>query len=111
MGCPLPLEQHSRRRIRPVNFSVTVLARAVNRLDRRRIAGGSVSDAASVTLGAEPGTLDLQHVLVAGAVRIMTVQAVVADRLMLPEEGAALVGMALVASLVDRGFAQQLVGR
>ena len=55
--------------------------------------------------------LHFQHVLIDRAVRIMAIQTVVTHWLVLPQQWAALLGMALVASLVDRSLFQQFVCR
>src|SRR5450631_1526137 len=60
-----------------------------------------------MTLRAQSWPRNLQHELVDRAVRLMTVQAVGANRRMLEQERSALLGMALVASVIDRGGPQQ----
>src|SRR5262249_43938280 len=55
-----------------------------------------------VALLAEPGLRDPQHLLVVGAVRIVTVRAALLDRRMRPEERSALLRVAGVARVVER---------
>ena len=62
-----------------------------------------------VALLAEERLLDLQHLLVDGAVGVVTVEAVLTDGSVLPEERPALLGVARVAVLVDRGLQDHLV--
>jgi hypothetical protein len=54
-----------------------------------------------VTLLAEPRLVDPKHVSLAGAVWVVTREAILGDRRMLPEEGPTLVGMAGETVLVD----------
>ena len=62
-----------------------------------------------MALLAQQRRLDLQHLLVVRAVGVVAVQAVLAHRRVLPQERAALLGVAGVAVLVDRGLQQHLV--
>ena len=64
----------------------------------------------AVALAADLGLLRLQHRLVGGAMCVVTIQAILAHRRVLPQERTALLGMALVAIVVDRGFADHRLG-
>lgn len=64
----------------------------------------------AVALGAQPWPRDLKKEFVHRAVRIMAVQAILSHRGMLEQEWSPLFGVALVASVIDRIFAQQRFG-
>ena len=64
-----------------------------------------------VALVAKPRRRHFQHALVDRAMRIVTVRAVLAHRRVLEQERSALLGMALVAIVVDRVRPQQLIGK
>ena len=63
-----------------------------------------------VALLAQERLSNFQHRRNVRSVRIVTVGTVILRRSMLPEEGAALLGVALVAGLVDRGLLQRGTG-
>ena len=91
-----------------MDLGVTVVTGTPHDLVGVRTAGQSMTK--SVALRAKPGPRNLQHELVDRAVRVMTVQAVLANRRMFEQERPALLGMALVASLIDRcGPEQRLI--
>ena len=60
----------------------------------------------AVALLAQERLPDLQHAGLVGAVRVMAIGAVFRYRLMFPQERTALVGVALIAGLIDRMFLQ-----
>ena len=64
----------------------------------------AVAVAEAVALEAQPRAHHLQRVLVHGAVRIVTVVAVLAHRLVFEQERSALLGVAGVANVVDRNL-------
>ena len=71
---------------------------------------GLVSGIRVAVLAQEGRSLD-QQIRLVRAVRRMAVQAAFADRKVLPQQRAALLRVAVVASLVDRNFLQQLRSR
>lgn len=106
----LPMQEGSGRAVAPVNLLVAVVAAPARRVDHRattaargltvRITGLPVARA--VALQAKPWARHLERGLVDRAVRIMAVHAVFAHGEMLEQERSALLGMALVASVIDR---------
>src|ERR1700694_4304315 len=87
---------------------VAVLAFTVDRIERLRISRISrVSGQVRMALLAQAGTRDLQQEVVDRAVRIVAVQAVLANGRMLPQERPALLRVTLVAIVVDGGFLEQ----
>src|SRR3974390_289174 len=92
-----------------MNCRVAVLARAAHREDRTDTCGGPMAKA--VALEAQSRALDLQRIFNHSAMRIVTVVAVLPDRLMLEQEWSTLLGMAGVANVVDRILSQQRFGR
>lgn len=94
--------------VRTVNLRVAINAAAVDRKNRHRVARiGRMSSCRVMTALAQPRPRDLQQIVVDGAVRIMTVQAVFDHRRMLPEERTALFRMALEAYVINSRFLQQ----
>src|ERR1700680_2889124 len=87
---------------------MAILARPSHRILRE--GPGALSMAKTVTIEAQPRTREFQRVFVDGAVSVVAYEAVLAHRLVLEQERAALLGGALVASIVDRIFLQQRLG-
>src|SRR6266536_3149976 len=65
----------------------------------------------SVALGAQSRSRDFQESFVHRAVRFVAVQAILTHGGMLEQEWSPLFGMALIASVIDRIFAQQRFGK
>src|ERR1700686_4002653 len=92
-----------------MNLGVTVVTGTSHDLVAAEAGGRRVTK--PVAFRAQPWPRNLQHELVDRAVRVMTVQAVLANRCMFEQEGSALLGMALVASVIDRCGPQQSLVR
>src|ERR1700722_2672120 len=107
---PLSLQQSAGRIVAAVNHGVTVLAGPREHLHLADAAGEAVAEAAAVALVAQARPRHFQHRLVDRAVRVVAVEAVLAHRRVLEQERTALLGVALVAGVVDRGLAQQALG-
>ena len=108
----LPEEPVARRVDRPVDRRVAVQAALVEGVPRLGGVGRAGVARGLVALLAQQRRLHLQHLLVDRAVGVVAVEAVLAHRRVLPQERAALLGVAGVAVLVDRGLQQHpLVGR
>ena len=83
-----------------MNLSVTVVTGTSHDLVTVRPGGQSMSKA--VALRAEAWARNLQHELVDRTVGVVTIQAVLANQGMLEQERPALLGVTLVASVIDR---------
>ena len=88
--------------------SVAVLTSPPHALDSRRPAVKPVTKA--VAFGAQPRPRNFQKEFVHRAMRIVAVRTVLAHRSVFEQEWSALLGMALVASVVDRVLAQHRFG-
>src|SRR5664280_23369 len=107
----LPVEQSTSRTVATVNLRVAILAGPNHRSARTEPWEAGVRTMPhSVALPAQPWAWNLKRELVDGAVRLMTVIAVLAHRSVLEQERPALLGMARVANVVDRIFLQQRLG-
>src|SRR5512146_1306205 len=110
----LPGEEGAGRMIRAVDVEVTVLAGAVVDEPHGRCVGGSSGRAAvgrGMALLAKPRPRHLEHLLFSAAVWVVAVGAVLGDRHVLPEERAALLGVAAEAGLVRRARDEHLLVR
>src|SRR5512146_319588 len=110
----LPGEEGAGRMIRAVDVEVTVLAGAVVDEPHGRCVGGSSRRAAvgrGMALLAEPRPRHFEHFLLIAPVWVMAVRAVFGDWHVLPEERAALFGVAAVAGLVRRARDEHLLVR
>src|SRR3974377_2500059 len=85
-----------------MNCRVAVLARATHHVDRTDTCGGPMARA--LTLQAQSRAHELQRIFNHSAMRIVTVVAVLPDRLMLEQEWSTLLGMAGGANVGDRIF-------
>src|SRR5450759_3693980 len=88
-----------------MNLGVTVVTGASHDLIAVWTSGRSMTKA--VALRAQPRPRNLQHELVDRAVSFMTVEAVHTNRRVFEQEGSALLGMTLVASVIDGRCPQQ----
>lgn len=105
------MEERTSWAVRTVDLRVAIQAAAVDRKSRHRIARiGRMEVCCIVAALAQPRPRDHQQVLVDGAVRIMTVQAVLAHGQVLEQKRPALLGVALVASVIDRSRSQHFIG-
>src|SRR5450759_4027573 len=102
------MEQRSRWAVRAMDCVVAVLTRTSHGLYSRRPIAKPVTKA--VAFGAQARSRDLEKVFVHRAMRIVAVQAVLAHRRVFEQERSALLGMALVAIVVDRIRPQQPFG-
>src|SRR5450759_4458745 len=102
------MEQRSRWAVRAMDCVVAVLTRTSHGLYSRRPIAKPVTKA--VAFGAQPRSRDLEKVFVHRAMRIVAVHAVLAHRRVFEQERSALLGMALVAIVVDRVLAQHRFG-
>lgn len=115
------MQQCTGRIVRAMNHTVTIHTRPATvglagitcqttlpagNIRSGRIVTGMGAVVALITQERRTGFEHRRHI---GAVRVMAAGAVFSNRLMFPQEGPALIGMALVAGLVDRVFLQ--VGR
>ena len=91
-----------------MDHGVTVLAGSAHR--KVTIRSGCFPVADRVALEAQPRARHFQRELVDRAMRIVTVQAILAHRRMLEQERSALFGVAGVAIVVDRILPQQSLG-
>src|SRR5215510_608026 len=107
---PRPSAQKPRpaRVVRTMDLLVAILALAIEREDRLWIAWvAGMAGEIGVALLAQARPRHLQHEVVHRAVRIVAIRAVLTHRRVLEQERTALLGMALVASVVGRCVAQQ----
>src|SRR5512132_2580015 len=98
--------------VRAVNGEVTVRALPVeHELEvrrQRRIPGDDRMSRALMALLTQPRPRDLEHLLVAAAVRIVAIRAVLRHWRVLPQKRPTLLGVAAEARLVRRAREQQL---
>ena len=99
------MEERPRRTVGSMDLGMTVVTGTPHDRVIVRTTGQSMTK--PVALLAQPRTRDLQRELVDRAMGLMAVQAVHTNRLVLEQERSALLGMTLVAIVIDGRFAQQ----
>src|SRR6266516_2251390 len=105
---PSAVEPGPRRAVRTMMLRVAVLTLAIECVEGRGISRIAwVPGEIGVTLLAQARPRDPQQEIVDRAVRVVTVEAVLAYRGMFPQERAALLRMASVAIVVDGGLVQK----
>src|ERR1019366_8718913 len=108
----LPEEEHPIRFIATVDVAVAVAASTTQHIRGVRetqSAAGSRAMHGAVAFVAQPRTRHFQQIFVVRAVRLVAVQAVLTHRRVFPQHRTALFSMTLVAILVHRSLADQLV--